>query len=187
MEGETSTLFRQWLGTIEPWQWTQSFDAGFRYGHMTTNLAEEAVYLDAKNRAAASQPNGVETRRFQTLHYPCAHIVVACAHASLNIEQFIDEVYTLKRTLRAWKNEFLVFLDLSTWEVPPTTFEFVPDKGLRRNLKGCSQSTRIHNEMDITEKTDGKLYEVCRLAGHNRSKCPQRTYHIGQSSRSGRN
>ncbi|PPD99234.1 hypothetical protein GOBAR_DD03761 [Gossypium barbadense] len=40
MEGQTNKSFRQWLGTIEPWQWAQSFDEGFRYGQMTTNLVE---------------------------------------------------------------------------------------------------------------------------------------------------
>ncbi|PPR83076.1 hypothetical protein GOBAR_AA37636 [Gossypium barbadense] len=76
-------------------------------------------------------------------------------------------LYTLERTLRVWENEFPVLPDISTWEVPPTTFEFVLDKGLRRNLKGRPQSSRIHNEIDIREKSDGKLCGVYRLAGHN--------------------
>ncbi|PPR83679.1 hypothetical protein GOBAR_AA37031 [Gossypium barbadense] len=188
MEGQTNTSFRQWLGTMEPWQWAQSFDEGFRYGQMTTNLVEginaqqvnqiEAGHVfveyvrDAMvaNRWMArlmnievySQRNetfrvtetigrrpgippksyGVDLRnrwcdcrRFQTLHYPCAHVVAACAKVSLNVDQFIDEVYTLERTLRVWENEFPVLPDLSTWEVPPTTFELVPDKGLHRNPK----------------------------------------------------
>ncbi|PPE01344.1 hypothetical protein GOBAR_DD01588 [Gossypium barbadense] len=41
-----------------------------------------------------------DCRRFQTLHYPCAHVVVACARVSFNIEQLIDEVYTLENMLR---------------------------------------------------------------------------------------
>ncbi|XP_052488579.1 uncharacterized protein LOC128041895 [Gossypium raimondii] len=136
--------------------------------------------VDLRNRRC-------DCRRFQTLHFPCAHVVVACAKVGLNVEQFIDEVYTIERTLRVWENEFPVLLDLSTWEVPPTTFELVPDKRLRRNLKGRPQSSRIHNEMDIREISDGNLCGVCRLAGHNRSKCPLRNYHVGQSSQSGRN
>ncbi|PPR95729.1 hypothetical protein GOBAR_AA24937 [Gossypium barbadense] len=61
------------------------------------------------------------------------------------------------------------------------------DRGLRRNLRGRLQSTRICNEMDIREKSDGTHCGLYRLAGHNRGKCPQRNYHVGQSSRSGRN
>ncbi|PPD94798.1 hypothetical protein GOBAR_DD08191 [Gossypium barbadense] len=41
-----------------------------------------------------------DCKRFQTLHYPCAHVLVACALTSLSVEQFIDEVYTFERTLR---------------------------------------------------------------------------------------
>ncbi|XP_040960194.1 uncharacterized protein [Gossypium hirsutum] len=119
-----------------------------------------------------------DCRRFQTLHYPCAHVMAACAKVGLNIEQFIDEVYTIERTLPVWENEFSVLPDLSTWEVPPTTFELVPDKRLRRNPKGHPQLSRIHNEVDIREKSDGTLCGVCRLAGHNRSKCPLRNYHL---------
>ncbi|PPD96347.1 hypothetical protein GOBAR_DD06635 [Gossypium barbadense] len=81
----------------------------------------------------------------------------ACAKVPVNIKQFINEVYTVKRMLSVWENEFPILSDLFTWEVPPTTFEFVLDKGLHKNLKGHLQSYRIHNEMDIREKSDGKL------------------------------
>ncbi|KAH1075575.1 hypothetical protein J1N35_027903 [Gossypium stocksii] len=258
MEGQTNTSFRQWLSTIEPWQWAQSFDEGFRYGQMTTNLVEgvNAVLLKTRhlpistvfsatfyrlatlmprmgqqqvnqmqagdvfvedvrdamvaNRQMARSMNveiysrcletfqvtetisrrpsipprsyGVDLRnrqcdcrRFQTLHYPCAHVMAACAKVNLNVDLFVDDVYTLNRTLRVWENEFPVLPDLSTWEVPPTTFELVPDRGLRRNPRGRPQSTRIRNEMDIREKSDGTRCGLCSLAGHNRSKCPQRT------------
>ncbi|PPS05152.1 hypothetical protein GOBAR_AA15508 [Gossypium barbadense] len=136
--------------------------------------------VDLRNRRC-------DCRRFQTLHYLCVHVVAACAKVSLNVDQFIDEVYTLECTLHLWENEFPVLPDLSTWEVPPTTFELVPDKGLRRNPKCRPQSSRIRNEMDIREKSDGQLCRVCRLPGHNWNKCPLRNYHIGQSSRSDRN
>ncbi|PPR87324.1 hypothetical protein GOBAR_AA33366 [Gossypium barbadense] len=181
MEGQTDTSFQKWLGTMESWQWAQSFDEGFRYGQMTTNLVEgiEARHVfvedvrDAMvaNRRMARSMNveiysrhhetflvtesigrrpgiplrsyGVDLRnrrcdcrRFQTLHYPCAHVGAACAKVNLNVEQFVDDVYTLEYTLRVWKNEFLVLPDLSMWEVPPTAFELVPDRGLRRNLRG---------------------------------------------------
>ncbi|XP_016747595.1 uncharacterized protein [Gossypium hirsutum] len=128
-----------------------------------------------------------DCRRFQTLHYPCAHVGAACAKVNLNVEQFVDDVYTLEYTLRVWKNEFPVLPDLSMWEVPPRAFELVPDRGLRRNLRGRPQSSKIRNEMEIREKSDGKHCGLCRLASHNQSKCLQRNYHIGQSSRSGRN
>ncbi|PPE00224.1 hypothetical protein GOBAR_DD02742 [Gossypium barbadense] len=100
------------------------------------------------------------TRRFQTLHYLCAHVVATCAKVSLNVEQFVDDVYTLKCMLHVWENEFPILPDLSTWEVPPMTFELVQDKGLGRNPKGRSQSSRIHNEVDIREKSDLRRLSV---------------------------
>ncbi|KAH1120508.1 hypothetical protein J1N35_003668 [Gossypium stocksii] len=252
IEGQTNTSFQQWLGIMEPWQWAQSYDEGFRYGQMTTNLVKgiNAVLLKTRhlpissvfsatfyrlatlmprmgqqqvnqmeaghvfvkhvrdaivaNRRMARSINievysrrnetfrvtetigrrpGIPPRSYGLISEIDGAIVGACAKVSLNVDQFIDEVYTLERTLRVWENEFPVLPDLSTWEVPRTTFELIPDKGLCRNPRGRPQSSRIHNEMDIREKSDGKLYGVCRLAGHNRSKCPLRNYQTGQSSR----
>ncbi|PPD89558.1 hypothetical protein GOBAR_DD13508 [Gossypium barbadense] len=168
MEGQTNTSFRQWLSTMESWQWAQSFDEGFRYGHMTTNLVEgiNVVLLKTRHlpivsvfsatfyRLATLMPRmgqqqvdqiqaehvfvehvrdamvvnrrlarsyGVdlrnrrcECRKFETLHYPCAHVVSACAKVNLDAEQYVHDVYTLERTLRVWENEFPVLPDLST-------------------------------------------------------------------------
>ncbi|PPD74001.1 hypothetical protein GOBAR_DD29072 [Gossypium barbadense] len=136
--------------------------------------------VDLRNRRC-------ECRRFETLHYPCAHVVEAYAKVNVNVEQYVDDVYTLKRTLHVWENKFPVLPDLSTWEVPPTIFELFPDRGLRKNPRGLLQSSRIRNEMDIREKSDGKRCGLCRLNGHSRNKCPQRNFHIGQSSGSSRN
>ncbi|PPR82464.1 hypothetical protein GOBAR_AA38249 [Gossypium barbadense] len=134
-----------------------------------TDVVGDDVYhsSDPSDHEVDSGSDPDVVRRFQTLHYPCAHVVSSCTKVSLNVEQFIDEVYTLECTLRVWENEFPVLLDLSTWEVPPTTFELVPYKGLRRNLKGHPQSSRIHSEMDIREKSERKLCGICRSASHN--------------------
>ncbi|PPD83181.1 hypothetical protein GOBAR_DD19895 [Gossypium barbadense] len=209
MEGQTNTSFRQWLDTMEPWQWAQSFNEGFHYGQMTINLVEginafllktrhlpiasvfsaifyrlatliprmgqqqvdqmEAGHLFAEHVRDAMLANrwmarsyGVdlrnrrcECRTFETLHYPYAHVVAVYAKVNLTVEQYVDDLYTLERTLRVWENEFPVLSDLSTLEVPPTTFELLPDRGLRRNPRGHPQSSRIRNEMNIREKSDG--------------------------------
>ncbi|PPD86742.1 hypothetical protein GOBAR_DD16319 [Gossypium barbadense] len=109
---------------------------------------------------------------FQTIRYSCAHVHAACARTNLNVEQFIDEIYTLQRTLCIWGNEFLVMFDVSNWEVPPPAFEMVSDRSLRRHLKGRPQSTIIQNDMDVRETGEPKLCTVCRTSGHNRSTCP---------------
>ncbi|XP_016700027.1 uncharacterized protein [Gossypium hirsutum] len=46
LESQMSSLptnLRTWLGSMENWQWTQSYDEGFQYGQMTTNLVEAAT------------------------------------------------------------------------------------------------------------------------------------------------
>ncbi|PPD93738.1 hypothetical protein GOBAR_DD09313 [Gossypium barbadense] len=78
-------------------------------------------------------------RKFYTFRYPYAHVIVACARASINAEQYINEVYTHECTLYIWGNEFPVLCNLSTWEVPPLTFELVLDKGLHKKSKGHLQ------------------------------------------------
>ncbi|PPD80668.1 hypothetical protein GOBAR_DD22396 [Gossypium barbadense] len=56
MKGQMNTSIRQWLGTMEPWQWAQSLDEGFRYGQMTTNLVEgiNAVLLKIRHLLISS-------------------------------------------------------------------------------------------------------------------------------------
>ncbi|PPD71477.1 hypothetical protein GOBAR_DD31622 [Gossypium barbadense] len=67
-----------------------------------SGLPPRSYAIDLQNRCC-------ECRIFQTLRYSCA----ACTRANLNVEQFIDDIYTLQCTLRIWGNEFLVILDVS--------------------------------------------------------------------------
>ncbi|XP_012435595.1 uncharacterized protein LOC105762260 [Gossypium raimondii] len=141
-----------------------------------SGLPLRSYAIDLRNRRC-------ECRIFQTLRYPCAHVHAACARANLNVEQFIDEIYTLQRAFRIWGNEFLVMPDVSNWEVPPPAFEMVPARSLCRHPKGRPQSTRIRNDIDVRETGEPKLCTVYRISGHNRSTCPHRVYVSGQSSR----
>ncbi|XP_016711801.1 uncharacterized protein [Gossypium hirsutum] len=260
----------QWLSRMEPWQWAQCFDEGYRYGYMTTNLVEavnsvlrhtrhlpissvfsatfyrlatlmskmglkqakqlEAGHVYVKKIRDAMKDNtqrarlmnvelyfrNLETIRvteyisrrsgisprsyrvdlrnrrcecgmFQALRYPCAHVVTACATYSLNVEQYIDDVYTLEHTLRIWGNEFPILRDISTWEVQSPAFEMLPDRSLRRRVKGRPTIARIQNDMDVREQVDPKRCTICRTVGQNRSKCPNGNVSTGQSSRSERN
>ncbi|PPE01435.1 hypothetical protein GOBAR_DD01544 [Gossypium barbadense] len=111
---------------------------------------------------------------------------LVCARANLNVEQFIDQIYTLQRTLRIWGNEFPIIHDVLNWEVPPPAFEMVPGRSLRRHPKGRPQSMSIQNDMDFREIGEPKLCTVCRTFEHNRSTCPHRGYVSGQLSRNAR-
>ncbi|PPS05387.1 hypothetical protein GOBAR_AA15267 [Gossypium barbadense] len=176
-----------WIATMREYQQVNQIEAG----HVFVEDVRDAMVANC--RMARSMNVEIYSRCHETFRVtetigrrPVYHldpmelisvtdgvIAGACAKVNLNVEQFVDDVYTLERTLRVWENEFPVLPDLSTWEVPPTTFELVPNRGLRRNPRGHPQSSRIRNEMDIREKSDGKRCGLCRLAGHNRSKCLQ--------------
>ncbi|PPD84440.1 hypothetical protein GOBAR_DD18619 [Gossypium barbadense] len=62
----------------------------------------------------------------------------ACAKVNLNVEQYVDDVYTLERTLRVWENELPVLIDLPTWEVPLTTFRTSPKQKATQESKRSS-------------------------------------------------
>ncbi|PPD88431.1 hypothetical protein GOBAR_DD14641 [Gossypium barbadense] len=67
--------------------------------------------------------------------------------ANLDVEQLIDEVYTLQHTLHIWGNEFPIMSDVSNLEVSPIAFELLSNRSLRRHPKGRPQSMRIRNDM----------------------------------------
>ncbi|PPD72415.1 hypothetical protein GOBAR_DD30680 [Gossypium barbadense] len=108
-------------------------------GHVFVEHVRDAMVVNrrlARSYGVDLRNRRCECRKFETLYYPCAHVVAACAKVNLDAEQYVDDVYTLERTLRVWENEFPVLPDLSTWEVPPITFELLPDAGLTRNPRG---------------------------------------------------
>ncbi|PPS00710.1 hypothetical protein GOBAR_AA19952 [Gossypium barbadense] len=148
-------------------------------GHVYVEKIRDAMKENTQRRC--------ECGMFQTLRYPCTHVVVACATYSLNVEQYIDNVYTLECTLRIWSNEFPILRDVSTWEVQPPTFEMLPDRSLRRRVKGRPAIMKIQNDMDIREQVDPKHCTICRTVSHNRSKCHHENVYTGRSSRSERN
>ncbi|PPD79265.1 hypothetical protein GOBAR_DD23814 [Gossypium barbadense] len=144
-----------------------------------------AGYFDAKNGSAASRPDLGGTCVCRTCKGcngrkpsvgPTEFISGTDGTSAGSSKHFIIP-----------ENEFPVLPDLSTWKVPPITFELLLDRGLRRNPRGRPQSSRIRNEMDIREKSDGKHCGICRLSGYSRNKCPNRNFHVGQLSGSGRN
>ncbi|PPD81038.1 hypothetical protein GOBAR_DD22038 [Gossypium barbadense] len=117
---------------IENWQWSQNFDVGFQYGHMTTNLIEEVNAIgdvDANDVAEANKVDEGQARAFQVREVPNSSISV---------------------------NEFPVMPDVSNWEVSPLAFEILSDRCLRRHPKGQPQLTRIRNDMDIRETGEPK-------------------------------
>ncbi|PPE01414.1 hypothetical protein GOBAR_DD01557 [Gossypium barbadense] len=186
IKGETNTLFRQWLGIIKPWQWAQSFNEGFRYGHMTNNLVEGVNFVLMKTRhLSISSVLSVTFYRLATLmprmrqqqvnQSEAGHVFVEDVNdtmAANHWRRFRTLHYPYVHVVAACAKVSINVEQFIDEEVPLTTFDLISDKGLRRNSKGHPQSSRIHNEIDIREKFNEKLCGVYRLAGHNQSKLP---------------
>ncbi|PPD75917.1 hypothetical protein GOBAR_DD27154 [Gossypium barbadense] len=136
------------------------------------------VYVESVQKAMAINSRRVQTMNaelyscdlgaFRVQEYICRRLglspksyEVACARAKLNVEQVINEIYTLQRTLRIWGNKFPVIPDVSNWEVPPPAFEMLRDRSLHKHLKGRPQLTRIQNDIDVRETSEPKVCMVC--------------------------
>ncbi|PPD86814.1 hypothetical protein GOBAR_DD16264 [Gossypium barbadense] len=132
----SATFYR--LATLMPRIGQQQVDQ-IQAGHVFVEHVKDAMVTNrrlARSYGVDLRNRRCECRRFEIVHYPCAHVVAVCAKVKLDVEQYVDDVYTLERTLCVWENEFPVLPDLSTWEVPPITFELLRDRGLRRNPRG---------------------------------------------------
>ncbi|PPD72613.1 hypothetical protein GOBAR_DD30473 [Gossypium barbadense] len=140
----SSTFYR--LATLMPRMGQQQVDQ-IQAGHVFIEHVRDAMVANrrlARSYGVDLRNRRCECKRFKTVHYPCAHVVAACAKVNLDVEQYDDDVYTLERTLRIWENEFPILLDLSMWEVLSMTFELLPDRGLRRNPRVvCSQAESV--------------------------------------------
>ncbi|PPD96378.1 hypothetical protein GOBAR_DD06607 [Gossypium barbadense] len=180
LESQMSSLptdLRTWLGSMKNWQWTQSYDEGFRFRQITINLVETVNSVLRRTRHLPI------SAIFSTTFYRLATLM---PRMRLRQAKQIEAGHVLQRTLRIWWNEFPVIPDVSNWEVPLPAFEMVPNHSLRRHPTGRPQSTRIQNDMDVREMGEPKMRLVCRASGHNRSTNPHRVYISGQSSRNAR-
>ncbi|KAH1083197.1 hypothetical protein J1N35_022958 [Gossypium stocksii] len=63
------------------------------YVSCQAGLSPRSYAVDLRNRCC-------QCERFQTFRYPCVHVYTTFMNQNLDIEQFIDEVYMLQRTLR---------------------------------------------------------------------------------------
>ena len=108
---------------------------------------------------------------FQALHYPCRHVLAACAYARLDWTRYVDDVYRMQNVFSVYRMEFAAIANENYW--PPYSGPRIrPDPNLRRAIEGCPVSTRIRNEMDEVEPGQPKRCGLCRQEGHTRRRCP---------------
>ncbi|XP_039130809.1 uncharacterized protein LOC120267176 [Dioscorea cayenensis subsp. rotundata] len=108
---------------------------------------------------------------FQTLHFPCRHVLAACSHIRLHWEEYVDNVYRLQTVFNVYRKEFEPVSNEGYWN-PYNGPRLRPNITMRRPTKGRPKSTRIRNEMDIREGVQRKRCGLCRNEGHSRRNCP---------------
>ncbi|XP_039129077.1 uncharacterized protein LOC120265263 [Dioscorea cayenensis subsp. rotundata] len=108
---------------------------------------------------------------FQTLHFPCRHVLAACSHIRLHWEEYVDNVYRLQTVFNVYHKEFEPISNKGYWN-PYNGPRLCPNITMRRPTKGRPKSTRIRNEMDIREGVQRKRCGLCRNEGYSRRNCP---------------
>ncbi|XP_039119941.1 uncharacterized protein LOC120256298 [Dioscorea cayenensis subsp. rotundata] len=108
---------------------------------------------------------------FQTFHFPCRHVLAACAYIHLHWQAYVDNVYRLATIFNVYHKEFQTMSNERYWN-PYNGPRLCADLTMRRPLSGRPKSTRIRNEMDIREGGQPKRCGLCRNAGYSHRNCP---------------
>ncbi|PPS04845.1 hypothetical protein GOBAR_AA15812 [Gossypium barbadense] len=88
--------------------------------------------------------------RFDTLRYPCAHVIATCQNLRLDPISYVDEVYKIEYMYNVWRHVFPLVSDERKWSsISLAPFKLLPDRDLHRKPKGQPCSIRICNNMDI--------------------------------------
>lgn len=109
---------------------------------------------------------------YQALHYPCSHVISACAALAINPMEYVHPVYKLENIVKAYQGQWYPVKDEPFWP-PAPAITLVADPALLR-ARGRPKSTRIRNEMDWIESGPRQRCRLCGEEGHNRRSCPSR-------------
>jgi hypothetical protein len=121
---------------------------------------------------------GCTCGKMQLLHYPCSHVLAACAYRALDYTNFISPYYSVEFLFRTWSQVLHPIQDEDYWE-PYEGPKYIPDESLKHVKRGRRKSRRIRNDMDAMEKGDKSRCGNCRQEGHNVRKCPSRIGRVG--------
>ncbi|CAK8560256.1 unnamed protein product [Lathyrus sativus] len=107
--------------------------------------------------------------RFQTFHLPCSHVIATCASIRQDHNMNIPDVFKVLSVFKVYSKSFFGLPHHQNW---PTYegFTLCRDETMRRNKKGCPNSTRIRTKMDDLEK-EKRRCGICREIDHMRRKC----------------
>ncbi|RVX02742.1 Serine/threonine-protein phosphatase 7 long form-like [Vitis vinifera] len=161
-----------WFSKLDTQKWTQAYDLGYRYGWMTTNIAE---CINGVLKGARMLPI---TALVQLTFYRCvsyfetrraeirARMVVGDVYTAYAIEKFRRARPKLVDTLSPFSIEFMKHLKLDAYAscyapefnlIPHKSYWSYPDFPILHpdptsmRDKGRPRSSRIRNEMDLKE------------------------------------
>ncbi|KAK9991484.1 hypothetical protein SO802_026469 [Lithocarpus litseifolius] len=181
----------QYLKDVPKEKWTLTFDKGYRYGTMTTNISEcfngvlkgtRSLPITAMEKYTWFKLNSYfddhRNKSIEQLNSGKKNGVI-CIRYRHDAKQYIDPCYNVDALFRSYAPVFPALKDRLSWPDPNETRKVLPN--LIRE-KGRPVSTRIRNEMDeggkrprTTPWKEGGGQKVqcglCDQEGHNRRIC----------------
>jgi MULE transposase domain/SWIM zinc finger len=103
---------------------------------------------------------------------PCSHILAVCTFGSLNSDQFVDEVYSVRRLLATWALQLHSFGNSEDWpEYTGVVYEpNVSNKKRGRRKRGKGSLGPVNR------------CSLCGQIGHNKKRCKRITEYDGTST-----
>jgi len=110
--------------------------------------------------------------KFQKLHLPCSHVLVACKYAYHDFARYISHVYTLQQVFHVYERLFGEIINEEYW--PAYTGQILcPSPDMKITSKGRPKSSQIRTDMDIREQHDQtKKCSYCQTPGHTKRMYP---------------
>ncbi|XP_074315450.1 uncharacterized protein LOC141651648 [Silene latifolia] len=109
--------------------------------------------------------------KWQNFHYPCSHVMAVCRAFSIDVDQFVDPLYSSGEYHGSYRTIFQPIPDEGYWR-PWTDKTLIPNYAKVRG-RGRPISKRIRNEMDENSKSSYSC-SLCNVEGHNKRSCPTR-------------
>ena len=111
--------------------------------------------------------------KFQQLKIPCSHAIACCMEVGVDYMMFVDDVYSLARTIQCYATNFHPLGNEAYWPAidDDDGRKVIPDEDTRRH-RGHPAGRR-KNEMDTGPSSQKKNQTCsrCGSVGHNRRKC----------------
>ena len=97
--------------------------------------------------------------------------MAACTHVAIDVYNYVDRCYTVNNYHQTYTHQFQPILHQDYWSRVEQGVIILPDKS-RLRQKGRPRSSRLRNDMDLTNTQNKWKCRVCHEEGHDRQSCP---------------